>query len=113
MVFPQFLQLQQDYEYNLELLDGRDAELEKYDTDFEGLKHELSARNQLAAQLRSELAHADSGMSTSPTHTSFAIECTMWKLQPMSSLTLYQQASPMIGHVALLCRAKTGWEKQQ
>ena len=76
MVCPQFLQLQQDYEYNLELLDGRDAELEKYDTDFESLRHQLSARDQLVAELQSELAHADSGMSTFTTHFSLAIECT-------------------------------------
>lgn len=76
MVCPQFLQLQQDYEYNLELLDGRDAELEKYDTDFEGLKHQLSARDQLVAELQSELAHADSGMSTFTTHFLLAVECT-------------------------------------
>lgn len=60
----QFVQLQQDYDYNLELLDARDAELEKYDTDFEALRQELSARDQLVAQLRSGLAHADSGKSS-------------------------------------------------
>ena len=60
----QFVQLQQDYEYNLELLDARDAELEKYDTDFEALKQELSGRDQLVAQLRSSLAHAHSGKSS-------------------------------------------------
>ena len=76
MVCPQFLQLQQDYEYSLELLDGRDAELEKYDTDFEGLKHQLSARDQLVAELQSELAHADSGTSPFNTHFSLAVECT-------------------------------------
>ena len=61
----QFLHLQQDYEYNLELLDGRDAELEKYDAEHESLKLELSAQEQLVAQLRSALAQADSGEVTS------------------------------------------------
>lgn len=59
----QFLHLHQDYEYNLELLDGRDAELEKYDANFEALKQDLQDRDQLVAQLQSGLAHADSGKS--------------------------------------------------
>lgn len=57
----QFHHLQQDYEYNLELLDGRDAELEQYDTQSAALKQELLAQEQLVAQLRSGLAHAGSG----------------------------------------------------
>ena len=104
MLCSQFLQLQQDYEYNLELLDGRDAELEKYDTDFDNLKHDLSARDQLVAQLRSKLAQADSGMLNSTTANSFVIECTSQKLQLVPSMTLSQQASLVINHSALLCK---------
>jgi len=53
--------LQQDYEYNLELLDGRDAELERYDKEFEAVRQELAAREHLVSHLRTALAKAESG----------------------------------------------------
>ncbi|KAL0055812.1 hypothetical protein WJX82_004604 [Trebouxia sp. C0006] len=55
-----FLHLQQDYEYNLELLDGRDAELERYDKEFDAIRQELAAREHLISQLRTALAKAES-----------------------------------------------------
>ncbi|DBA74087.1 TPA: Coiled-coil domain-containing protein 57, variant 2 [Trebouxia sp. C0004] len=55
-----FLHLQQDYEYNLELLDGRDAELERYDKEFDAIRQELAAREHLVCQLRTALAKAES-----------------------------------------------------
>ena len=57
----QFFHLQQDYEYNLELLDGRDAELERYDKEFDAVKQELASKEQLVAQLRTALTQAESG----------------------------------------------------
>ncbi|KAL3130258.1 Coiled-coil domain-containing protein 57 [Trebouxia sp. C0009 RCD-2024] len=55
-----FLHLQQDYEYNLELLDGRDAELERYDKDFDAMRQELAAKDGLIAELHACLAKAES-----------------------------------------------------
>ena len=60
----QFLHLQQDYQYNLELLDGRDAELEQYDKNFDCSRQELAARDAVISQLRTGLAKADSGASS-------------------------------------------------
>lgn len=59
----QFLHLQQDYEYNLELLDGRDAELERYDKDFDAIRQELATRDQHIQQLSLGLAKAGSGVA--------------------------------------------------
>ena len=59
----QFLHLQQDYEYNLELLDGRDAELEQYDKDFDAVRQELAGREGLISQLHTRLAKTESGLS--------------------------------------------------
>lgn len=58
----QFLHLQQDYEYNLQLLDGRDAELERYDKEFDANAQELAAKNSLISQLHARLAKAESGL---------------------------------------------------
>lgn len=58
----QFLHLQQDYEYNLELLDGRDAELDRYDKDFDTIRQELAAKDSLISQLHARLAKAESGL---------------------------------------------------
>ncbi len=58
------MHLQQDYEYNLELLDGRDAELERYDKEFDAIRQELAAREHLVSQLRTALAKAESGIET-------------------------------------------------
>lgn len=58
----QFLHLQQDYEYNLELLDGRDAELERYDKDFDTMRQELAAKDTQISQLHAHLAKAESGL---------------------------------------------------
>ena len=57
----QFLHLRQDYEYNLELLDGRDAELERYDKHFDGIRQELAAKDKISNELRSSLAKAETG----------------------------------------------------
>ena len=61
----QFLHLQQDYEYNLELLDGRDAELERYDKEFDAIGQELAAKDSLMTQLHARLAKAESGLHLS------------------------------------------------
>ena len=58
----QFLHLQQDYEYNLELLDGRDAELERYDKEFDALGHQLAAKDSAISHMQARLAKADSGL---------------------------------------------------
>lgn len=58
------MHLQQDYEYNLELLDGRDDELERYDKEFDAIRQELAAREHLISQLRTALAKAESGIET-------------------------------------------------
>ena len=57
----QFLHLKQDYEYNLELLDGRDAELERYDKEFDDVKREVVAKDVIIGQMRSRLAKSESG----------------------------------------------------
>ena len=57
----QFAHLQQDYEYNLELLDGRDAELERYDKEFDAIRQELVAHDGLISQLHARLGKAESG----------------------------------------------------
>ena len=57
----QFLHLKQDYEYNLELLDGRDAELERYDKEFDDLRREVAAKDAIIGQMRSSLAKSESG----------------------------------------------------
>lgn len=69
----QFLHLQQDYEYNLELLDGRDAELERYDKEFDSIRRELAARDHLVSQLRTALAKAESGAATKLPHHSDSV----------------------------------------
>lgn len=61
----QFLHLQQDYEYNLQLLDGRDAELERYDKEFDTNTQELAAKTNLISQLHARLAKAESGLRCS------------------------------------------------
>ena len=73
MAGAQFLHLQQDYEYNLELLDGRDAELERYDKEFDTIRRELAARDHLVSQLQTALAKAESGAATKPPHHSDSV----------------------------------------
>lgn len=65
MLLLQFLHLQQDYEYNLELLDGRDAELERYDKEHDAIGQELAAKDSLMTQLHACLAKAESGLPLS------------------------------------------------
>ena len=57
----QLLLLHRDFEYNLKLLDGRDAELQRYDAQFSELRAELVQRDGLIAEMRLAVAQAESG----------------------------------------------------
>ncbi len=86
MLCIQFLHLQQDYEYNLELLDGRDAELERYDKEFDAIRQELAAREHLISQLRTALAKAESGIEIKlPCHALFISETHVAQQHPTQS----------------------------
>ncbi|KAK9824627.1 hypothetical protein WJX72_011837 [[Myrmecia] bisecta] len=54
------LLLQQDFEYNLQLLDGRDEELERYDAEFANLGASLADKDRMLAEYRSALAELES-----------------------------------------------------
>ena len=55
--------LQADFEYNLEILDGRDAELEQYDIQFETLSKELAAQRCQAGKADAQLKHTQKGVN--------------------------------------------------
>lgn len=57
----QLLLLHRDFEYNLQLLDGRDAELQRYDAQFSELRAELAQRDGLISDMRLAMAQAESG----------------------------------------------------
>ena len=57
----QLLLLHRDFEYNLKLLDGRDAELQRYDAQFSELRAELVQREGLISEMRLAVAQAESG----------------------------------------------------
>lgn len=59
--FLQFEQLKQDFRYNLTLLEDRDAELDKYDSDTSVLVATLSDRDRQIAELKKGLADATFG----------------------------------------------------
>ena len=60
-VSARFLQLQQDFAYNLQLLDGRDAELAQYDAEVASLAADSEAKVQLAEQMRAAAVPAQAG----------------------------------------------------
>jgi septal ring factor EnvC (AmiA/AmiB activator) len=57
----QFEELKGDFQYNLQLLAERDAELEQADTAASTAAAELAAKANTIAQLQSQLAQAQSG----------------------------------------------------
>jgi chromosome segregation ATPase len=57
----QFEELKGDFQYNLQLLAERDAELEQADTAASTAAAELTAQANTIAQLQSQLAQAQSG----------------------------------------------------
>ncbi len=60
-VSSRFLQLRQDFEYNLQLLDGRDAELMQYEAEVEGLQSGLEQQGCLVEELQASLSKAQTG----------------------------------------------------
>ncbi len=68
-VSAKFLQLQRDFAYNLQLLDGRDAELVQYDAEAAGLAADADAKTQLAEQMRAAAAHAQAGARAATMHS--------------------------------------------
>lgn len=103
----QFLHLQQDYEYNLELLDGRDAELERYDKDFDAMRQELAAKDDRISELHARLAKAESGLLPLHCHTSDPRTLRMTKLggitnPEMSSATCFACQHHVAPHDAIL-----------
>jgi chromosome segregation ATPase len=59
----QFEELKGDFQYNLQLLAERDAELEQADTAASSAAAELAAKANTVTQLQSQLAQAQSGTS--------------------------------------------------
>lgn len=57
----QFEELKGDFQYNLQLLAERDAELEQADTAASSAAAELAAKANTITQLQSQLAQAQSG----------------------------------------------------
>jgi chromosome segregation ATPase len=57
----QFEELKGDFQYNLQLLAERDAELEQADTSASSAIAELAAKANTITQLQSQLAQAQSG----------------------------------------------------
>ena len=57
----QLLLLHRDFEYNLKLLDGRDAELQRYDAQSSEMRAELAQRDGLISDMRLAVAQAESG----------------------------------------------------
>ena len=55
------LQLQHDFQHNLLLLDGRDAELNQYDAEAAALVAEVRAKALAAEEMRAVAAHARAG----------------------------------------------------
>ena len=93
------MHLQQDYEYNLELLDGRDAELERYDKEFDAIRQELAAREHVISQLRTALAKAESGIETKLLfHEPFMSETPLAQQHPARSY------SAVLPFSCLICR---------
>ena len=58
----QFEELKGDFQYNLQLLAERDAELEQADTAASTATADLAAKASTITQLQSQLAQAQSGM---------------------------------------------------
>ena len=67
-VSSRFLQLQQDFKYNLELLDGRDAELVQYEAEVQELQSGLEQQECLVEELQSSLTKAQTGAKVCTTH---------------------------------------------
>ncbi|EIE22162.1 hypothetical protein COCSUDRAFT_55861 [Coccomyxa subellipsoidea C-169] len=61
-VSSRFLQLRQDFEYNLQLLDGRDAELMQYEAEVEGLQSGLEQQGCLVEELQASLSKAQTDL---------------------------------------------------
>lgn len=57
----QFEELKQDFQYNLQLLSDRDAELERYDASTAELTAALEQKTQNNTDLKAALAQAQSG----------------------------------------------------
>ena len=58
---PQLKRLHQDFEYNLALLEGRDADLEKLESDVRSAGAALAGRERQVAELQAAHAAAQSG----------------------------------------------------
>ncbi len=112
-----YIQLKGDFEYNVQLLDGRDAELAQRDADLAQRDAELSERNAelsqcqkqlqeqmaLLEQLQQELAAANEGVDTCLTFYN------MQRSQPAScsSVTAYARLFVLCGiQQSLLQQAK-------
>ncbi len=63
LYFVQFDELRSDFQYNLQLLGERDAELERYDASTAQLTAAVHEHAQYAAQLQAELNAARAGGS--------------------------------------------------
>jgi hypothetical protein len=69
-LLPQMAELTHDFQYNLQLLAERDAELERYDTSSSQSNQLLAARAATITQLQAALADAQSGKATA------SVSCT-------------------------------------
>ncbi len=54
-------QLQQDFDYNLQLLDSRDAELEQCDATFAAAVADIAKKDSVLEELRCAMVAAQSG----------------------------------------------------
>ncbi len=63
IVSSRFLQLQQDFQYNLQLLDGRDAELGQFEAEVEGLQSALEQKGSVVDELQASLTQAQTGQA--------------------------------------------------
>ncbi|CAL8467325.1 g6862 [Coccomyxa elongata] len=61
-VSSRFLQLQQDFQYNLQLLDGRDAELSQFEAEVEGLQSALEQKGSMVDELQASLTQAQTDL---------------------------------------------------
>ncbi|BDA40384.1 probable NF-kappa-B essential modulator at N-terminal half [Coccomyxa sp. Obi] len=61
-VSSRFLQLQQDFQYNLQLLDGRDAELSQFEAEVEGLQSALEQKGCMVDELQALLTQAQTDL---------------------------------------------------
>ncbi|KAK9916848.1 hypothetical protein WJX75_007800 [Coccomyxa subellipsoidea] len=76
-VSSRFLQLQQDFKYNLELLDGRDAELIQYEAEVNDLQSGLEQQGGLVEELQSFLAKAQADLEREQQLLQTATEAAM------------------------------------